>query len=1305
MDCNENGRLHFGVTRGFRILSIMAVLASVATSGISCWPAMVDHASRGLVPSNAQIGPEVKAGPPKVPVPGWPYVQYTLNMCNNDLLYGDNLSASCSYYAPLGMAYDSGKGEIFVANQPFGNVTIINDTTNTIVANVTVGGEPYYLVYDSAKSEIFVANYGSNNVSVIADSNNTVVASVNVGTNPEAVAYDSTKGEIFVANDGSNNVSVIADSNNTVVANVNVGLDPDAATFDSADGEIFVANSGTNNLSVILDSNDSVVANINVGSSPTDVIYDSGRGEVFVSNDGSDNLSVISVSTNTVTTTIPLQAPPEVAAYDNATGYVFVACTSNYAWFNVTVINDTSNEVVVSLQTEYNALGIAYDAGNGDVYASNYGMGTISIIRESGSTPGPYIDSFGASSNPVVMPRTTYLNVTASGGTGAYTYSFTGLPIGCFSANTSSLICQPASTGNYTVWAVVFDSIGQSNDVNISLMVTAPPVPVISSFTAYPDPTIVNEVTFLNVSAYGGYGWLTYTFTGLPSSCGSSDVVSLICTPDTSGTYYVRVFANDTADNSASAVVPLVVEDVTLTSVAVVPATVTIPTGGTQTFTASPTCTASCPSSSIAYSWQLNGAAGTINTTYGSSVLYTAGTGTGNSRLSVNASFSSVTTGSTALITIVASTLTKVLVDPRAPSVTFGGTQDFTATPTCSAVCPSGITYSWALTSHALGYLSGTDTSVNFTAGTTSGTVGIFVNATLNGVTKRSSTVITVSSPVLNSVGVSPNPTVVGADSTTPFTAIPTCGGICPPGISYVWRVTNGTMGSLNDTTGSPVTFIAGNYGGTLGLFVNATLDGVTKSGSAEITVVSSGPTLTSVSLVPVMPTVGSNGSVPFTVTPTCDITCPTTGITYSWRLTSSALGLLTGSNNTVTFNAGTLAGTVGVYVNATLNGATIEASTVITVTSSAPTLASLSISPNSATIATSDSINFVATPACVPTCPSSGIAYNWQLSRYLLGSLSGSGPSMTFYSGTSTGEVGIFVNATLNGATRESSAEITVASFNPVLLSVSIVPADISLDVDSQRSFAAVPECSATCPATIAYAWALSNTAMGSISGSGSSVLFTAGASLGVVGILVNATLDEVTQENATSISIIQSSAPVLSSVSIYPGSATLSGGESQIFVAVTICSNDGLTVNCPSTGVSYTWALNNTLGTISTATGSYTILTAANETSPGLVGIYASASLNGIVKRAVETILIIPPENTSGSGSQTLLGLPVAEAYAVFTGIGVAAVLAIIVILFYLRHGTKREPVRPYYAPPRDESDDRRPTPPRPPYLPPVT
>ena len=111
----------------------------------------------------------------------------------------------------FGVAYDSGKGEIFVTHAGVNNVTVISDTTNAVVATVPVGNTPEDLAYDSRTGQIFVANTVDGTVSVISDSTNAVVSTVTVGGGAFGVAYDSGKGEIFVTNAGDSTVSVISE--------------------------------------------------------------------------------------------------------------------------------------------------------------------------------------------------------------------------------------------------------------------------------------------------------------------------------------------------------------------------------------------------------------------------------------------------------------------------------------------------------------------------------------------------------------------------------------------------------------------------------------------------------------------------------------------------------------------------------------------------------------------------------------------------------------------------------------------------------------------------------------------------------------------------------------------------------------------------------------------------------------------------------------------------------------------------------------------------------------------------------------
>src|SRR6478752_7224779 len=107
----------------------------------------------------------------------------------------------------------------------------------SIVTTISVGSTPFDIAYDSGKGEMFVANRGSGDISVIDDATNTVVATINTGTTPQGATYDSEKGEIFITNVNNHNVSVIDDNTNTVVATINVGVGPHGVAYDPVKDE------------------------------------------------------------------------------------------------------------------------------------------------------------------------------------------------------------------------------------------------------------------------------------------------------------------------------------------------------------------------------------------------------------------------------------------------------------------------------------------------------------------------------------------------------------------------------------------------------------------------------------------------------------------------------------------------------------------------------------------------------------------------------------------------------------------------------------------------------------------------------------------------------------------------------------------------------------------------------------------------------------------------------------------------------------------------------------------------------------
>ncbi len=160
--------------------------------------------------------------------------------------------------AVTGIVDDSAKSEIFASQyldssgSTSGDVYVISAKTNAVTNTIPIGGIPGVEAYDSVKGEIFVANqvYNSsapNNYSsvieVISDSKNEVIATIDLPTSvsPGPMAYNPNKGEIYI-NDGTS-VAIISDKTNNVVGTVNTnGTAAGGIAYDSGTGTVYAIN-------------------------------------------------------------------------------------------------------------------------------------------------------------------------------------------------------------------------------------------------------------------------------------------------------------------------------------------------------------------------------------------------------------------------------------------------------------------------------------------------------------------------------------------------------------------------------------------------------------------------------------------------------------------------------------------------------------------------------------------------------------------------------------------------------------------------------------------------------------------------------------------------------------------------------------------------------------------------------------------------------------------------------------------------------------------------------------------------------
>src|SRR5919107_717227 len=296
-----------------------------------------------------------------------------------------------------------------------------------VIETITGFSAPYGIDLSLDNDLIYVSNFGQFNVtgtvSVINGTTNTIVATIYVDKNPQAIAYNPANGLFYVANTYSNTLSIINGTTNSLIGSIPVGdfpgKSPTGIAVNSINNTVYVTNTGSNTVSVINGTTNVVLGNITSGMggsffSPTGIAYNSDNDNLYVTNRGSDTVSVINGTTNMLIDEIPLDAiAPSGIIYNAANNYVYV---TNMGSNTVSVINGTTNALVETIPVGLGPNGITYNQNNGDVYVANSINGTISVI--SGLTNTVYNTiPIGINNNPIGVsydPTTNTLFATNS---------------------------------------------------------------------------------------------------------------------------------------------------------------------------------------------------------------------------------------------------------------------------------------------------------------------------------------------------------------------------------------------------------------------------------------------------------------------------------------------------------------------------------------------------------------------------------------------------------------------------------------------------------------------------------------------------------------------------------------------------------------------------------------------------------------------------------------------------------------------------------------------------------------------------
>jgi RHS repeat-associated protein len=272
---------------------------------------------------------------------------------------------------------------LYVANYSDNTVSVVNSATNTLLATIPVGTNPYFAAANPGGSRVYVSNISSNNVSVLDTASNAVIATIAVGVQPTGIAVSPTSNVAYVTNFSGATVSVLNTTTNSVSATVAAGTNPINVAMNPAGTRAYVSNYGSNTVSVFDTASNTVIATVPVGANPRGLAVNPAGSLLYVSNAGSNTVSVVNTVNNTVVATVAVGAYPLDVTVNPAGSRAYV---SNYSSNSVSLLDTASNAVVATVAVGTNPVGVALNPAATKAYVANFGANTLSVIDIASNT-------------------------------------------------------------------------------------------------------------------------------------------------------------------------------------------------------------------------------------------------------------------------------------------------------------------------------------------------------------------------------------------------------------------------------------------------------------------------------------------------------------------------------------------------------------------------------------------------------------------------------------------------------------------------------------------------------------------------------------------------------------------------------------------------------------------------------------------------------------------------------------------------------------------------------------------------------
>jgi YVTN family beta-propeller protein len=146
-----------------------------------------------------------------------------------------------------------------------------------------------------------------------------------------------------------------------------------------------------------------------------------------------------------------------------------------------------------------------------------------------------------ANRTSVDVGQAVAFTIASSGGSGRYSYTWTGLPSDCVATGTPTPTCVMQDAGTVSARAITLDSNGVRVGPSVAVNVTVYADPVVGVIIVAPNTVALGGSVTIAAAVAGGAGNDDYTWLGLPPGCATVRASQFSCHPTQTGSFHVAV--------------------------------------------------------------------------------------------------------------------------------------------------------------------------------------------------------------------------------------------------------------------------------------------------------------------------------------------------------------------------------------------------------------------------------------------------------------------------------------------------------------------------------------------------------------------------------------------------------------------------------------------------------------------------------------------------------------------------------------------------------------------------------------------